>query len=113
MGYARREPQIELAHMAAQAFADGSFAAIEAGTGTGKSLGYLAPAALYARATGRPVAVSTFTRVLQAQLVERELPLVQQLVPGLTYALLQGRANYLSLSRLAEEIIDALGYGQE
>ena len=86
---------------------DGGYAIIEAGTGTGKSQGYAIPAALQARASGRPVALSTFTRVLQTQLVERELPFVQQLVPGLTYAQLQGRANYLSLSRLAEEVEDA------
>ena len=46
--------------------------------------------------------------MLQTQLVDRELPFVQQLVPGLTYALLQGRANYLSVSRLVEEVEDAL-----
>ena len=40
--------------------------------------------------------------------MERELPFVQQLIPGLTYAQLQGRTNYLSLSRLAEELEDAL-----
>src|SRR5258708_1404519 len=89
-------------------FRQSGYAVIEAGTGIGKSLGYSLPAALQARASGRPVALSTFTRVLQTQLVERELPFVQQLVPGLTYALLQGRANYLSLSRLAEEVEDAL-----
>ena len=82
--------------------------AIEAGTGTGKSQGYLIPAALAARSGGLPVAVSTFTRVLQNQLVERELPFVQHLIPDLTFAQLQGRANYLSLSRLAEEVEDAL-----
>jgi RecQ family ATP-dependent DNA helicase len=108
LGRTRREAQLELAHLAADTFHRGGYAVIEAGTGTGKSLGYAIPAALQARASGRPVALSTFTRVLQTQLVERELPFVQQLVPGLTYALLQGRANYLSLSRLAEEIEDAL-----
>jgi ATP-dependent DNA helicase RecQ len=109
LGRNRREPQIELAQLTAAAFRDSGYAMIEAGTGTGKSLGYLVPAALAARASGSPVAVSTFTRVLQSQLVERELPFVQQLVPGLTYAQLQGRRNYLSLSRLAEEVDDALG----
>ncbi len=108
LGRARRPPQIELAHLAAETFRTGGYAVVEAGTGTGKSLGYLLPAALAARASGQPVAVSTFTRVLQAQLVERELPFVQQLVPDLTYALLQGRGNYLSLARLAEELEDAL-----
>jgi ATP-dependent DNA helicase RecQ len=106
--HTRREAQLELAHLATDTLRDGGYAVIEAGTGVGKSLGYALPAALQARAGGRPVALSTFTRVLQTQLVERELPFVQQLVPGLTYALLQGRANYLSLSRLAEEVEDAL-----
>jgi len=112
LGRTRREAQLELARLAADTLQNGGYAVIEAGTGVGKSQGYALPAALQARASGRPVALSTFTRVLQTQLVERELPFVQQLVPGLTYALLQGRANYLSLSRLAEEVEDALAGAQ-
>jgi ATP-dependent DNA helicase RecQ len=108
LGRSRREAQLELAHLAADMLRDGGYAVVEAGTGVGKSQGYSLPAALRAHSSGRPVVLSTFTRVLQTQLVERELPFVQQLVPGLTYALLQGRANYLSLSRLTEEIEDAL-----
>jgi ATP-dependent DNA helicase RecQ len=108
LGRTRRDAQLEMSQVAAEALRTGSYAVIQAGTGTGKSQGYLVPAALHARATGQPVAVATFTRVLQGQLIERELPFVQQLVPGMTYAQLQGRANYLSLSRLAEEIEDAL-----
>ncbi len=107
LGHTRREAQIEMSQVAAEALRTGSYSVIQAGTGTGKSQGYLVPAALHARATGRPIAVSTFTRVLQQQLVERELPFVQQLVPGMTYAQLQGRSNYLSLSRLAEELEEA------
>src|SRR6266566_8926961 len=87
LGRVRREAQLEMARLAAGILRDGGYAVIEAGTGTGKSQGYSLPAALQARASGRPVALSTFTRVLQTQLVERELPFVQQLVPGLTYAL--------------------------
>jgi ATP-dependent DNA helicase RecQ len=108
LGRSRRPAQRELAHLAAGTLAAGGVAAIEAGTGTGKSLGYLVPAALAARRGALPVAVSTFTRTLQQQLVDRELPFVQQVVPGLTFAQLQGRANYLSLPRLAEEVEDAL-----
>jgi ATP-dependent DNA helicase RecQ len=107
-GRSRREAQISMSHLAADTLCTGGYAIVEAGTGTGKSLGYLIPAALYARATGRPVAVSTFTRILQEQLIKRELPFIQQLVPQISYAQLQGRANYLSLSRLAEEVEDAL-----
>ncbi len=107
LGHTRRDAQLEMSQLTAQTMRTGGYTIIQAGTGTGKSQGYLVPAALYAQATGRPVAISTFTHVLQAQLVERELPFVEQLVPGVTYAQLQGRANYLALSRLAEEIEDA------
>ncbi len=107
-GRARRDAQIEMAHLVADTLRDEGYAAIEAGTGTGKSSGYLIPAAIAARADGRPIAVSTFTRILQNQLVERELPFVRELIPELTYAQLQGRRNYLSLSRLVEELDDAL-----
>ncbi len=107
-GRTRREAQVTMSQEAAEVMRSGGYAIIEAGTGTGKGQGYLIPAALYARASGRPVAVSTFTRVLQEQLVTRELPFIQQLVPQISYAQLQGRANYLSLSRLAEEVEDAL-----
>jgi ATP-dependent DNA helicase RecQ len=107
-GRSRRPAQQELSRLAAERFVQTGVLAIEAGTGTGKSLGYLIPSALAARSGGLPVVVSTFTRVLQNQLVERELPFVQSLIPDLTYAQLQGRANYLSLSRLAEEVEDAL-----
>jgi ATP-dependent DNA helicase RecQ len=108
LGRTRREAQLELAHQTASTLHDGGYAVAEAGTGVGKSLGYAIPAALQAQVSGQPVALSTYTRILQSQLVERELPFVQQLIPGLAYAQLQGRANYLSLSRLAEEIEDAL-----
>jgi len=108
LGRTRRDAQLEMSQLAAETLRTGGYAIIEAGTGTGKSQGYLIPAALHARATGQPVAVATYTRVLQTQLIERELPFVQQLVPDMTYTQLQGRANYLSLSRLAEEVEDAL-----
>jgi ATP-dependent DNA helicase RecQ len=103
-----RPPQKEMAELVESTFRAGGYTVIEAPTGVGKSRGYLIPAALAARASGRPVAISTLTRVLQTQLVERELPFIQTFLPDLTYAMLQGRANYLSLSRLAEEVEDAL-----
>ena len=106
-GRTRRDAQVTMSQEAAEILRTGGYAIIQAGTGTGKSQGYLIPAALYARTSGRPVAVSTYTRVLQEQLVTRELPFIQQLIPQISYAQLQGRANYLSLSRLAEEVEDA------
>jgi Rad3-related DNA helicase len=63
---------------------------------------------LHARAAGKSVVVSTYTRVLQTQLLEKDLAFLAELVPGLTSAVLKGRGNYLSLARLREELVDAL-----
>lgn len=107
-GRERRAPQLRFAQLGAEALRAGRFAVVEAGTGTGKSLGYLVPAALHARASGRPVVVSTYSKVLQNQLVEKDIAYLNGLLPDLTAAVLKGRANYLSLGRLREEIVDAL-----
>jgi hypothetical protein len=107
-GRDRREPQVRFARLAGEALRSGRFAIVEAGTGTGKSLGYLIPAALHARAAGKPVVVSTYTKILQTQLLEKDLAFLAELVPGLTSAVLKGRGNYLSLARLREELVDAL-----
>lgn len=109
-GRERRAAQEQLALLAARAFREQSFAVIEAGTGTGKGLGYLAPAALLARAQGHPVVVSTHGKVLQDQLLESDINgfLRQEILPELRAAVLKGKNNYLSLSALAEEIQDAL-----
>jgi ATP-dependent DNA helicase RecQ len=104
-GRERREAQAHLAHLAAQAMREQRIAVIEAGTGTGKGLGYLAPAYLQAKATGHPVIVSTFTRLLQDQLYLSDLQFLGEVVGGsLNRALLKGRRNYLSSRCLAEEL---------
>lgn len=107
-GRERREPQARLAQLTGQAMQEHFFAVVEAGTGTGKGLGYLAPAYLKAKSAGRPVVVSTFTRVLQNQLYSNDLRFLSEVVGGnLNSALLKGRRNYLSSRCLAEELQDA------
>ena len=107
-GRDRRVPQARLAHLGGQAMSENLIAVVEASTGTGKGLGYLAPAYLQAKATGRPVVISTFTRVLQNQLYEDDLQFLRETVDGqLTTALLKGQRNYLSSRCLAEELQDA------
>ncbi len=106
-GRSRREAQLQMAGEVRDLLETGGYGVIEACTGTGKSLGYLIPSAVDALATSSPVAVSTYTKVLQDQLVRRELPFVQELLPGLRYAQLQGRANYISVARLADELLEA------
>jgi ATP-dependent DNA helicase DinG len=69
---------------------------VEAGTGLGKTLAYLVPAAL----SGRKVVVSTNTRNLQNQILKREIPFIQKYIaPGLTAMSVKGRQNYLCLYR--------------
>lgn len=88
---------------------------IQAGTGTGKSLGYLVPAAAHALSEGgSTVVVSTATIALQRQLMEKDLPLLASTVKevygiDLTFAVLKGRNNYVCLQKLHSSIPDPEG----
>lgn len=100
-----RPGQVQMAEAVAQAFAGGEHLAVQAGTGTGKSLAYLIPAIARAVADETPVVVSTATIALQRQLVDRDLPrLVDALAAALPrrpkFALLKGRRNYLCLNKI-------------
>ncbi len=79
----------------------GTHLVVQAGTGTGKSLAYLVPAAL----SGKKVVVATATKALQDQLRDKDLPLVESglgLPAPLDYAVLKGRSNYVCRQRVAE-----------
>ncbi|WP_286141431.1 ATP-dependent DNA helicase [Mycobacterium sp. GA-1199] len=87
------------------AFDTGEHLAVQAGTGTGKSLAYLVPALARAVDADEPVVVSTATIALQRQLVDRDLPrLAESLADALPrapeFALLKGRGNYLCLNKI-------------
>lgn len=95
-GWEPRPGQVAMALRVAAGLHDGGVLVLEAGTGTGKSLAYLVPAALWALANRSKVVVSTYTRTLQAQLVRDDLPLVQRVLGAeLKTAVLKGRNNYL------------------
>ncbi|HEY5988136.1 MAG TPA: ATP-dependent DNA helicase [Streptosporangiaceae bacterium] len=105
IGGAARPGQSAMAAAVKRAIDSGEHLAVQAGTGTGKSLAYLVPAALHGAATGGTVVVATATIALQRQLTERDLPrLATALQPLLdrepTFAILKGRRNYLCLHRL-------------
>jgi predicted DnaQ family exonuclease/DinG family helicase len=99
------EPRAEQAHMAeaiAHALNDGGRLLVEAGTGTGKSLAYLLPAAALALQNEWRVVVSTATTTLQDQLFGKDLPVVHASLGSdqpLRVTVLKGRANYLCLRR--------------
>jgi DNA polymerase-3 subunit epsilon/ATP-dependent DNA helicase DinG len=101
-GYEPRREQVHMAQLVAETLNTGGQLLLEAGTGTGKSLAYLLPAALRAVRASRRVIVSTATTTLQDQLFEQDLPLVQAGLRGeqaLRVTVLKGRANYLCLRR--------------
>jgi ATP-dependent DNA helicase DinG len=105
VGGAERPGQVKMADAVAHAIDSGEHLAVQAGTGTGKSLAYLVPAVRHAVAHGTCVVVSTATIALQRQLVDRDLPrLAESLKPLLgrepVFAILKGRRNYLCRHRL-------------
>ncbi|WP_297645939.1 ATP-dependent DNA helicase [Pseudonocardia sp.] len=105
VGGQRREGQDAMAQAVRKAISSGEHVAVQAGTGTGKSLAYLVPAIHHAVAKNSTVVISTATIALQRQLVDRDLPrLAKALKPLLgrtpTFAILKGRRNYLCLNKL-------------
>ncbi len=99
-----RPQQARMAEAVYQAVNGRSHLIVEAGTGVGKSLAYLLPAALWAARNKKKVVVATHTKALQAQLVKKDLPAVKDILAArglpLSYFLLMGSSNYLCLSRL-------------
>jgi DNA polymerase-3 subunit epsilon/ATP-dependent DNA helicase DinG len=124
-GYEQREPQVAMAEAVTHAFNNGDAVMVEAGTGTGKGLAYLVPAAIFAAQRGERVVISTNTINLQDQLFFKDIPALQRILaedqapkaegdknphsssvsrpapadPPFTAALLKGRGNYLCLRR--------------
>ncbi len=100
-GGEHRPEQQEMCRAVAEALATRRHLVVQAGTGTGKSLAYLVPAAL----SGKKVVVATATKALQDQLAGKDLPLLEAglgLPAPLDYAVLKGRSNYLCRQRVLE-----------
>ena len=105
MGGSPRQGQTTMAREVAQTLADGTHLLVQAGTGTGKSLGYLVPAMAHAVQAGARVVVSTATLALQRQILTKDAPLAADAVEQVTgtrpeVALLKGWQNYLCRHRL-------------
>ena len=105
-----RPGQVEMAEAVATALREGEHLLVQAGTGTGKSLGYLAPAFLH----DRRVVVATATLNLQHQLVERDIPALLDAAESVLgqrprAAVLKGRSNYACLHRIRDGVPDDQG----
>src|SRR5258705_5947085 len=100
-----RPQQQEMAVAVARALENREHLAVEAGTGVGKSLAYLVPAILFAAANKKKAIISTHTINLQEQLTQKDLPMLQQVLPvQFSFTMLKGRANYLCTRRLQKAI---------
>ena len=102
--YEDRPSQREMARIIARLFTHGGVGLIEAGTGVGKSLGYLVPALRWAAESGERTVVSTNTITLQEQLTGKDLPFLEKALTDqkVRFALLKGWRNYLCLLRLEQ-----------
>ena len=98
-----RPQQQQMAVAVAKALGDREHLVVEAGTGVGKSLAYLAPAILHAVARQKKAVISTHTINLQEQLTQKDLPMLEKILPvRFNYTMLKGRSNYLCSKRLAK-----------
>jgi len=105
-----RPPQQSMAMGVIRALEAGKNCVVEAGTGVGKSLAYLVPAILFGHRYARKAIISTHTINLQEQLAEKDLPMLQRILPAeFSYTLLKGRGNYLCTRRLARALQRADG----
>ena len=110
LGGQERPGQVTMAEAVAETMQSRRHLLVQAGTGTGKSLGYLVPALLH----DDRVVVATATLALQHQLVERDIPALldaasEQLGERPSYAVLKGRSNYACLHRVREGVPDDQG----
>ena len=105
-----RPQQQQMAVAVARALQAREHLVVEAGTGVGKSLAYLIPAILFATANSKKAVVSTHTINLQEQLIEKDLPMLEKILPvKFHFAMLKGRGNYLCTRRLHKAMQQADG----
>ena len=124
-GMERRDQQLAMAENMAHVLRGGGLGLIEAGTGVGKSLAYLTPAAIWAVATGQRVMIATHTKNLQSQLLDSDVArlrgMLEQSLPeevagALEATVLRGRSNYLcrrNVDRALDAQLDAAGDDDE
>jgi ATP-dependent DNA helicase DinG len=111
--YEHRAGQIKMAEAVLRAFEDKKHLIVEAGTGTGKTLAYLVPAIAAALGKNKRVIISTGTKNLQEQLMEKDIPFLQKVLPKkFSAAYMKGRSNYACLYKIkkaeSQPILDGL-----
>ncbi len=106
-GYEKREGQMQMMDTVYKAFVGEKHAVIEAGTGIGKSLGYLIPALYYAVKHHQSVIISTYTLQMQDQLLYNEIRRLKDIIPfPFRVSVLKGRSNYLNMLKFEQSLTD-------
>src|SRR5216683_1434564 len=101
--YEHRPGQIQMAEAVVRAFEQKRHLIVEAGTGTGKTLAYLVPAIAAACGSGARIVISTGTKNLQEQLMDKDIPFLQEVLPEkFRAAVMKGRNNYACLHRIKQ-----------
>lgn len=99
--YEYREGQVAMADAVLKAFEENRHLIVEAGTGTGKTLAYLVPAIAAATSRKQRIIISTGTKNLQEQLMEKDVPFLQRILPKkFTATYMKGRSNYACLQKV-------------
>ena len=119
--YEYRAGQVKMAEAVLKAFEEKRHLIVEAGTGTGKTLAYLVPAIAAALAKNKRVIISTGTKNLQEQLMEKDIPFLQKVMPKkFNASYMKGRSNYACLYRIKKaenqpilEGLDEMDYFEE
>lgn len=100
--YEYRPQQVDMAEAVWNSLARRTHLIVEAGTGVGKSLAYLAPLVLWAREENCRVVVATYTKALQQQIVKKDIPFLRSVLGDFRVALCVGGENYLCIRRFAQ-----------
>lgn len=103
--YEKRTGQFQMMDSVYRSFRSDQHALIEAGTGVGKSIAYLLPSAIFAQQQQETVVISTHTTQLQEQLLKKDIPLLQKMLPfDVKTVLLKGRSHYISLAKFEQSL---------
>jgi ATP-dependent DNA helicase DinG len=103
--YEKRTGQFQMMDSVYRSFQGNQHALIEAGTGVGKSMAYLLPSAIFAKQQEETIVISTHTTQLQEQLLNKDIPLLKQMLPFEVKAvLLKGRSHYISLAKFEQSL---------
>jgi ATP-dependent DNA helicase DinG len=112
--YEVRKEQMLMSEWVTEAFNRDKFLVIEAGTGVGKSLGYLIPCVIFSHQNKERVIISTNTKNLQDQLTQKDIPLIRRILKiNFETAVVKGRDNYLCLRKLKELLRDLQDFDNE